>query len=110
MLSLCYVDGPWAWFTDDPNQTGDDWDDAPYQHNAGTPYETGQLVRVVFELDAVQPVGNWSVDDINACKVPWLSNEDTGLVIMAGIELYDFFNKVFDFGGKIWVPIEREEK
>jgi hypothetical protein len=38
---LCYVDRPWAYFTTQPitKQWGDDWDDAPYEHNAGTPYE-----------------------------------------------------------------------
>lgn len=37
---LCYVDGPWAYFTTQPleDQWGDDWDDAPYEHNAGEPY------------------------------------------------------------------------
>lgn len=38
---LCYVDGPWAYFTTKPlkEQWGDDWNDAPYEHNAGSPYE-----------------------------------------------------------------------
>ena len=38
---LCYVDEPWAYFTtqDLDKQWGDDWNDAPYEHNAGTPYE-----------------------------------------------------------------------
>jgi hypothetical protein len=37
---LCYVKGNWAYFTSRPlsEQTGDDWNDAPYEHNAGTPY------------------------------------------------------------------------
>lgn len=37
---LCYVSGPWAYFTTKKleEQTGDDWDDAPYEHNAGPPY------------------------------------------------------------------------
>lgn len=38
---LCYVSHPFAYFTTQPveNQWGDDWDDAPYEHNAGSPYE-----------------------------------------------------------------------
>ena len=38
---LCYVKGSFAWFTthDPEQQTGDDWDDAPYEHNAEPPYE-----------------------------------------------------------------------
>jgi hypothetical protein len=47
---LCYVDGAWAWFTTKPldDQWGDDWDDAPYEHNAGLPYG---------------PLGEWSAED-----------------------------------------------
>ena len=46
---LCYVDSDeyfdapmTLYFTeleDVTEQWGDDWDDAPYEHNAGTPYE-----------------------------------------------------------------------
>lgn len=36
---LCYVEGNKAYFTSDwENQWGDDWDDAPYEYNAGEPY------------------------------------------------------------------------
>jgi hypothetical protein len=40
MPVLCYVEGFWAFFTTRPlaEQWGDDWDDAPYEHNAGRPY------------------------------------------------------------------------
>lgn len=44
---LCYVEDLWdsstllLYFSEMPakKQWGDDWDDAPYEHNAGTPYE-----------------------------------------------------------------------
>lgn len=37
---LCYISKPWAYFTTQKleDQWGDDWDDAPYEHNAGEPY------------------------------------------------------------------------
>jgi hypothetical protein len=37
---LCYIEKSFAYFTtqDLDKQWGDDWDDAPYEHNAGTPY------------------------------------------------------------------------
>jgi hypothetical protein len=37
---LCYLDENWAYFTtqDLDKQWGDDWNDAPYEHNAGPPY------------------------------------------------------------------------
>jgi len=40
-LKLCYVENNIAYFTTQPlsKQWGDDWDDAPYEHNAGAPYE-----------------------------------------------------------------------
>lgn len=40
VFRLCYVDGHVLYFTDNfSGQWGDDWDDAPYEHNAGEPYE-----------------------------------------------------------------------
>lgn len=38
---LCYVKDNFAYFTtrDLDKQWGDDWNDAPYEHNAGRPYE-----------------------------------------------------------------------
>lgn len=39
MYKLCYVEDNILYFTDDfEHQWADGWDDAPYQHNAGTPY------------------------------------------------------------------------
>jgi hypothetical protein len=37
---LCYIENNFAYFTtqDLDKQWGDDWNDAPYEHNAGTPY------------------------------------------------------------------------
>lgn len=37
---LCYVDGTFAYFTTQElkAQWGDDWNDVPYEHNAGEPY------------------------------------------------------------------------
>ena len=74
---LCYVEGMAAYFTTQSvtEQWGDDWNDAPYEHNAGTPYAPSvhhyangehklsprdwnpdgtpryQLLRVLFELE-----------------------------------------------------------
>lgn len=37
---LCYIEGSWAFFTTQKleNQWADDWNDSPYEHNAGRPY------------------------------------------------------------------------
>ena len=42
-LKLCYIDGAWAYFTTQAlaDVIGDDWNDAPYECNAGAPYEWG---------------------------------------------------------------------
>ncbi len=39
-FKLCYIEGHFAYFTTQElsKQWGDDFDDAPYEHNAGTPY------------------------------------------------------------------------
>ena len=38
---LCYVEGQKAWFTDNfEKQWGDDWNDKPYECNAGEPYDS----------------------------------------------------------------------
>lgn len=87
---LCYVEEPWAWFSSAPldRQWGDDWNDAPYEHNAGTPYdwrdymsergiEPYTLVKVAFDGDFETPCSGevnsrWSVQAINAGQVAWL--------------------------------------
>lgn len=100
---LCYIDKPWAFFTTNPlsKQWGDDWNDAPYEHNAGTPYEPGfyhyasgkskkvnsdwnkdgtpkwEILKVAFDGWWATPCDNhlnspYSVEDINAGSIAWL--------------------------------------
>lgn len=95
---LCYIDRPWAYFTTQAldQQWADDWDDAPYEHNAGTPYtwrptvydmETKTFIPnpessweigiVAFSVDLATPEDDhfnspYSVDQINDKAVPWL--------------------------------------
>jgi hypothetical protein len=68
---LCYIAEPWAYFTTRPveEQWGDDWDDAPYEHNAGRPYEwrvesDGQWCR------CVDPKGVFCRHGDGACGKP----------------------------------------
>lgn len=44
---LCYVEGNFAYFTSKPLEetSGDDWDDAPYEHNAEPPFGTPSFGR-----------------------------------------------------------------
>ena len=47
-MKLCYLENNIMYFTSDiENQWGDDWDDRPYEHNAGTPYETHTTVKKI---------------------------------------------------------------
>ena len=102
-FKLCYVDGSKAYFTTKPvsEQWGDDWDDAPYEHNAGTPYNPSifyysdgskekysrdwnadgsprwEIIKVAFDSDLQTPDygfnnSPYSVKDINAGMASWL--------------------------------------
>jgi hypothetical protein len=101
---LCYVKGDWAYFTTQEklvDQWGDDWDDAPYEHNAGEPYsptiyhysdgriqkdprdhnELGlpkwEIIKVAWDGNFDQPCDGYlnspySVQQINAGSIAWL--------------------------------------
>lgn len=119
---LCYVHEPWtstevnrvAYFTTQPlaEQWGDDWNDAPYDCNAGRPY-TWRRERYakqpdgtygwepnpqpswrVFEVEFTGPFETpagiafntpYCVQDINEGKIPWLwtnSADDAPTVVI----------------------------
>ena len=108
-LKLCYIDQEdeyserlELYFTEQDldKQWGDDWDDTPYEHNAGTPYtedyskkelrvENGRgiypkinIYKIFldtddYEITLITPRtgtinSNYSVRDINEGTVPWL--------------------------------------
>ena len=130
-LVLCYVSGSAAYFTTQPleKQWGDDWDDAPYEHNAGSPYEwrpkrwtkdgwvendepRWEITKVFYEgawLETPDDTGGfnsrWSVQDINAGKTPWLIDRygKTGVRIMAGTPLSRFKEVIRAMDGVIYV-------
>lgn len=98
---LCYVRDNIMYFTDNfKNQWGDDWNDAPYEHNAGEPYDRkyyheyddewciehgcGNIKNIAFlGYDIAEPKdGHWnsphSVETTNKKAVPWLYNDEAG--------------------------------
>lgn len=101
---LCYVRDNILYFTDIfQTQWGDDWDDAPYDCNAGEPYERkyytefddawcmengkGNIRKIAFDFydgyNIKQPKDGYyncpySVEAINKKAVPWLYNEEAG--------------------------------
>lgn len=120
-LKLCYVDGNWAYFTtqDVEKQWGDDWDDAPYEHNAEPPYESQDeewvIERVAFESELVPPCeyhlnSPWSVQDINSKKTAWLRSprwvEESIAEIFAGTRLDHFIEIMRILGGKVYREVK----
>lgn len=128
---LCYIDSDSnkAWFTSDwENQSGDDWNDSPYECNAGDPYEhnynaleqgvengrgiypTIEHKKLFFDFEdnwgIHQPymLGSVSVNDINRGAVAWLWGDN--FTIPAKTEYNDFIKTVEENGGKIYLPRE----
>lgn len=124
---LCYVELPFVWFTTDfEGQWGDDWDDVPYECNAGRPY-TPEFIGRDWELFRVAIFANpyrhqllvpadghynspWSVDDINQGHVPWLRltnlewDSPTIAIMMAGMTYKDFKDFAYHYGLLLWSP------
>lgn len=148
---LCYVKEPWngdehagrtAYFTTraPADQWGDDWNDAPYDCNAGTPYtwdpeydgaKRGLPRWTVFEVKFTGPFDTpatvafntpFSVQDVNSGIVAWLWADDpkgdphwdAPIVVPAGASFAAFSEAVGRAGGTVAEPVElrhwREEE
>lgn len=125
-LKLCYVSGPWAYFTTAAikDQWGDDWEDAPYEHNAGRPYAWNEAVegkngvpsytiaKIAWEGPFEEPRDGhlnspYSVRMINRGDIAWLRPESwtTGVCpIHAGTSLNEFIMAIRDAGGTVYLP------
>lgn len=114
---LCYVQDNFAYFTTQElsEQWGDDWDDAPYEHNAGEPYEGEgwRIVRVGFDsgtLKEARFLASFSVAQINSGAIAWLhtpSSRRTAssfplLSVPAGVTIPEFKNIIWRSGGEIY--------
>ena len=120
---LCYVSGQWAYFTTQPlkDQWGDDWNDAPYEHNAGRPYEwrvsdrpPWEIIKVAFDGPCQTPAeinggcnSPWSVEQINAGAVAWLQTdkwvpEEQKTIIPAGATMSEFRAAIKKSGGNVY--------
>lgn len=120
---LCYADEGVAWFTtrDILEQWGDDWNDAPYEHNAGTPYNdlsdppawvlcirsytVGPKLVEPKNFDAHSCNSPFSVQDINRGAIPWLTTRQVPcspgkhVDIFAGATPLSFANRIRVAGG-----------
>lgn len=115
---LCFVRDGAAYFSSDLDlQWGDDWNDAPYEHNAGEPYGLYQddartkVVKIYWEGPFCEPCegqlnSSFSVEMINSGKCPWLQIYGFNYSIPAGTSLKDFIEIMKQHDGRIWVPLE----
>lgn len=125
---LCYIRVNIAYFTTrNPwkEQTGDDWDDAPYQYNAGPPYEwhkgldkdkkRWEIIRIAFlSADLMTPEefyvnADYSVDEINNGVIPWLFSPawvSEGVKIFAGETISCVIKKLEKAGAEVFLPRE----
>jgi hypothetical protein len=116
---LCLIKNDRAYFTSTTldKQWGDDWNDAPYEHNAGDPYHNDKddlpvdIVEVVFDSDFVSPCTGrtnsiYSVEQINQGITPWLRSPNTlqhiHIQIFAGCTLSLFIQYIKIGGGRIF--------
>lgn len=118
-FKLCYVDDCWAWFTtlSLSQQWGDDWDDSPYEDNAGDPNSwdrkspiSWKLKRLAWHAWLETPATHsrnapYSVENINSLVVPWLSNYSNPSVhIFAGATIEEFTSKIKLGKGVVYFP------
>lgn len=123
---LCYVSDQFAYFTTKPlsEQWGDDWNDAPYEHNAGTPYEwresdgepKWEIIEVAWYGDFDTPAGlarnnnsRYSVEMINRGDIAWLTpysyKGNPALPIHAGVTLVDFIRLIQKDRGAVFMKV-----
>jgi len=126
---LCYIEGNRAYFTTQSLETqrGDDWNDAPYEHNAGTPYEWSEhndkdipqweIICVYFNVNMQTPENiaycnsHYSVERINHGAAAWLYSDDWHIKpIMAGTTLSNFKAQIKAAGGRVYVEDTNEAK
>lgn len=124
-FKLCYIDGNKAWFTNNlKKQWGDDWNDAPYEYNAGEPYDHwSELIednsnvwkrkykhhkikhKVLFfetnDWSEILPLNGYSVENINKGKVAWLCTDKFN--IYAGTSYEEFIKIIEQNGGTVYI-------
>lgn len=130
IYKLCYIEGNKAWFTNNlKKQWGDDWDDRPYECNAGEPYEywleeieckpkeykQHEIKHKILYFETNDwsdkrpyDMGRFSVKDINKQAVAWIHTDKIN--ILAGTTYENFIDIIEKNGGKIYLPKENLER
>lgn len=111
---LCYVEKGDAYFTKLPLDKvwGDDWDDAPYECNAGLPYDYDLILHITEEY-LREPCywhynSPYSVKAINSGAVAWLTDREN-VSIKAGVSPQEFIGLVHKAGDEVFVPLSNEQ-
>ena len=114
MYKLCYVSDGVLYFTNKELsvQWGDDWNDHPYEHNAGEPYSDSpeQIKKFMFYGNFAMPHEKYqynspySVQEINQKVVPWLWKIQgwdnlPNIYIFAGDSISTVMRKIINGGG-----------
>lgn len=122
---LCYLDYNKAYFTSKwDEQWGDDWDDAPYEHNADRPYTHYHIDGVEYEIKlkelyfdlnkyVTHPCDGYvnspySVEDINKKACPWLiihyyeDSKEKREFVFAGTTYTEFIRIIEKYGGVVY--------
>ena len=129
---LCYVKEPWAYFTTQElsRQWGDDWNGAPYEHNAGPPCayaehdkeagrEPWEIVKVAWDGDFETPScghcnSPFTVEQINSGAIAWLRTSrwihGKACAIPAGTTLARFRELIRAGGGFVYESTNNEPK
>lgn len=121
-FKLCYINDNFAYFTSDfENQWGDDWNDIPYEHNAGSPYEKeGREIKIIAFMTDLEtpeeifyPNSELSVEGINSGLFPWLSGMSYELEehveIYGGATIEEFIDFIINSGGRVFEEVKRIE-
>jgi hypothetical protein len=138
-FKLCMIDRHgFAYFTTKElsKQWGDDWNDAPYEHNAGTPYEPTifyysdgrrekdprdwnedgtpkwEIYKVAYDYCGAETPGDmgpnsrYSVEMINNKLTPWLMKYPDK-ALFAGASVDEFVTFIEECGGTVYLPKEK---
>lgn len=111
---LCFVKNGSAYFTKNElsTQWGDDWNDIPYEHNAGEPYfdKDGDILEIHFYGWIKEPCNGYSnspysVECINKNGYWWLSGDLSNTKLYPGATPGELIEFVKANSGKIFLPL-----
>jgi hypothetical protein len=105
---LTYARNPFLYFVspeDYDTATGDDWNDAPYQYNAGPPNKPCYVIAV---QGLYEPAEYFSVDGIRAGR-GWFLEYGVDCKLRAGITLAEFLELAKRNGLPVYIPLSQSE-